>query len=155
MAALIPNRWPLPIIAGQQRTPRSEPDPGLEHVQGHESRRSTTAPVVQDVPVALQRFGLAGRTAVDTSSAPPEVPRDPTYPARAVGHGPAHCYRHRCRAGRGGLARLGCGCAGAVRFSATSNRLYVSSGTQTPTTILALCPTVPLVQVDPVNKIGS
>lgn len=44
-------------------------------------------------------------------------------------------------------------CAGAVRFSATSNRLYVSSGTQTPSTILALCPTVPLVQVDPVNKI--
>ena len=34
-------------------------------------------------------------------------------------------------------------CAGAVRFSATSNRLYVSSGTQTPSTILALCPAVP------------
>lgn len=44
-------------------------------------------------------------------------------------------------------------CAGAVRFSASSNRLYVSSGTQTPTTILALCPGVPLVQVDPANKI--
>jgi len=44
-------------------------------------------------------------------------------------------------------------CAGAVRFSASSNRLYVSSGTQTPTTILALCPGVPLVQVDPANKV--
>jgi mannuronan 5-epimerase len=44
-------------------------------------------------------------------------------------------------------------CSGAVRFSVTSNRLYVSSGTQTPSTILALCPTVPLVQVDPANKI--
>ena len=44
-------------------------------------------------------------------------------------------------------------CAGAVRYSASSNRLYVSSGTQTPTTILALCPGVPLVQVDPANKI--
>ena len=44
-------------------------------------------------------------------------------------------------------------CAGAVRFSASSNRLYVSSGTQTPSTILALCPAVPLVQVDPANKI--
>ena len=44
-------------------------------------------------------------------------------------------------------------CAGAVRFSATSNRLYVSSGTQTPSTIVALCPAVPLVQVDPANKI--
>jgi len=44
-------------------------------------------------------------------------------------------------------------CAGAVRFSASSNRLYVSSGTQTPSSILALCPGVPLVQVDPANKI--
>ena len=44
-------------------------------------------------------------------------------------------------------------CAGAVRFSASSNRLYVSSGTQTPSTIVALCPGVPLVQVDPANKI--
>ena len=44
-------------------------------------------------------------------------------------------------------------CAGAVRFSASSNRLYVSSGTQTPTSILALCLGVPLVQVDPANRI--
>src|SRR5689334_15152705 len=44
-------------------------------------------------------------------------------------------------------------CAGAVRFSASSNRLYVSSGTQTPTSILALCPGAPLVQVDPANRV--
>ena len=44
-------------------------------------------------------------------------------------------------------------CAGAVRFSASSNRLYVESGTQTPTSILQLCPGAPLVLVDPANKV--
>ncbi len=44
-------------------------------------------------------------------------------------------------------------CSGEVRFSATSNRLYVESGTQTLSTILAKCPGVPLVRVDPVAKI--
>ena len=44
-------------------------------------------------------------------------------------------------------------CSGAVRFSASSNRLYVESGTQTPSSILQLCPGVPLVQVDPANKV--
>ena len=44
-------------------------------------------------------------------------------------------------------------CSGAVRFAATSNRLYVESGSQTPSSILALCPGVPLVLVDPANKV--
>src|SRR4029078_3603824 len=44
-------------------------------------------------------------------------------------------------------------CAGAVRFSGAAHPVYVSSGTQTPSSILALCPGVPLVQVDPANRI--
>jgi mannuronan 5-epimerase len=44
-------------------------------------------------------------------------------------------------------------CNGVVRFSATSNRLYVESGTQTLTSIAAQCPGTPLTLVDPVNKI--
>jgi parallel beta-helix repeat protein len=44
-------------------------------------------------------------------------------------------------------------CAGAVRYAASTNTVYLESGTATLADIVAQCPSAPLVQTDSVNKV--